>query len=326
MSETGENRLEELQNLEPSVAEFHASVIDGLSAPRKTLPCKFLYDERGSQIFDKICELPEYYPTRTERHILERHARDIAALTGPDARLIEFGSGAGTKIRLLLRALERPAAYLPVDISREHLIAANEDLAESFAELAIAPVCADYTEPFDLPELPGVVWKTTVGFFPGSTIGNFTHAEAIDFLAGTRHLLGPGGVMIVGVDLVKDLDILRAAYNDGAGVTRAFNLNLLRRINRELGGTFELANFRHEARWNEELERIEMHLVSQRDQDVIVGTKRFRFGNGETIHTESSHKYRLDGFRELAREAGYEPLEVWTDEDKLFSVHALRAL
>ena len=291
MSETGENRLEELQNLEPSVAEFHASVIDGLSALQKTLPCKFLYDERGSQIFDNICELPEYYPTRTERHILERHALDIAALTGPDARLIEFGSGAGTKIRLLLRALDRPAAYLPVDISREHLIAANEDLAENFAELHIAPVCADYTEPFDLPEL-----------------------------------LGPGGVMIVGVDLVKDLDTLRAAYNDGAGVTGAFNLNLLRRINRELGGTFELANFRHEARWNEDLERIEMHLVSQCDQSVVIGTKRFRFGNGETVHTESSYKYRLDGFRELAREAGYEPLEVWTDKEMLFSVHALRAL
>tara|TARA_R110002110_G_scaffold14704_2_gene67728 strand:- start:1505 stop:2485 length:981 start_codon:yes stop_codon:yes gene_type:complete len=326
MSETGENRLEELQNLEPSVAEFHASVIDGLSALQKTLPCKFLYDERGSQIFDNICELPEYYPTRTERHILERHALDIAALTGPDARLIEFGSGAGTKIRLLLRALDRPAAYLPVDISREHLIAANEDLAENFAELHIAPVCADYTEPFDLPELPGVAWKTTAGFFPGSTIGNFTRAEAVDFLAGTHHLLGPGGVMIVGVDLVKDLDTLRAAYNDGAGVTGAFNLNLLRRINRELGGTFELANFRHEARWNEDLERIEMHLVSQCDQSVVIGTKRFRFGNGETVHTESSHKYRLDGFRELAREAGYEPLEVWTDKEMLFSVHALRAL
>ncbi|MEQ8267348.1 MAG: L-histidine N(alpha)-methyltransferase [Parvibaculum sp.] len=325
MSKSNENRLEELQDLEPSVEEFRASVVDGLSSPRKTLPCKFFYDRRGSQIFDAICDLPEYYPTRTERLILERHARDIAALVGPDARLVEFGSGAGTKIRLLLKALDRPAAYLPVDISRGHLVAAAADLAETFPDLRIAPVCADYTEPFALPELSGIVYEATAGFFPGSTIGNFTRAEAVGFLAGTRDLLGSGAVMIVGVDLVKDTGVLRAAYDDAAGVTAAFNLNLLRRINRELNGTFELRNFHHEARWNDELERIEMHLVSRRDQEVAVGARRFAFARGETIHTESSHKYRLEGFGELAREAGYEPLEVWTDDRQLFSVHALRA-
>lgn len=325
MSKSNENRLEELQDLEPSVEEFHASVIAGLSSPQKTLPCKFLYDRRGSQIFDAICDLPEYYPTRTERLILERHARDIAALAGPDARLVEFGSGAGTKIRLLLKALERPAAYLPVDISRSHLLAAAAGLAETFPKLRIAPVCADYTEAFTLPELSGVTHGATLGFFPGSTIGNFTRAEAVGFLAGTRDLLGSGAVMIVGVDLVKDTDVLRAAYDDAAGVTAAFNLNLLRRINRELNGTFELRNFRHEARWNGELERIEMHLVSLRDQEVAIGARRFAFARGETIHTESSHKYRLEGFGKLAREAGYEPLEVWTDDGELFSVHALRA-
>ncbi|MDZ4380147.1 MAG: L-histidine N(alpha)-methyltransferase [Parvibaculum sp.] len=325
MSKGRESRLEALQDLEPSVEEFRTEVVQGLSNSQKTLPCKFLYDRRGSEIFDRICDLPEYYPTRTELNILQRHAGDIAASLGPEVRLVEFGSGAGTKIRLLLTALDRPAAYLPVDISREHLIAANADLARSFHDLSIAPVCADYTEPFALPELAGIRYRTTAGFFPGSTIGNFTRAEAVGFLSSARRLLGAGAVMIVGVDLVKDIDVLQAAYDDEAGVTAEFNLNLLRRINRELAGTFDLSHFRHEARWNAELERIEMHLVSLRDQEVTVGTRRFRFRDGETIHTENSHKYRLDGFRELARQAGYEPIEVWTDEKKFFSVHALRA-
>lgn len=317
-------RIEALQDLEPTVEEFHASVIEGLSAPRKTLPCKFFYDERGSRLFDEICELPEYYPTRTELGILERHAGDIAALAGPRARLVEFGSGAGVKIRLLLRALREPAAYLPVEISRDHMLAANESIAAKFPGLCIAPVCADYTQPFTLPELPETEFRTTLGFFPGSTIGNFTHDEAISFLRVARDLLGKEALMIIGVDLVKDAGLLKAAYNDKASVTAAFNLNLLRRINRELGGTFDLAAFRHEARWNETLERIEMHLVSMKRQQVAIGEKRFHFAEGETIHTESSHKYRIDGFRMLAREAGYEPVTVWTDDWELFSVHALR--
>ncbi|MEX0838327.1 MAG: L-histidine N(alpha)-methyltransferase [Parvibaculum sp.] len=324
MSKSTETGLAELQDLEPSLEEFRASVVEGLSGPEKTLPCKFLYDRHGSRLFDDICNLPEYYPTRTERQILERYAHDIADIVGSKARLVEFGSGAGIKIRLLLKALDRPAAYLPVDISREHLVAASADLAKMFSDLCIAPVCADYTAPFALPELSGVTWDATAGFFPGSTIGNFTRAEAVGFLTGTRALLGSGAVMIVGVDLVKDVDVLRAAYDDGAGVTANFNLNLLRRINRELGGTFELGRFHHEARWNAKLERIEMHLVSLCEQEVIVGTKRFGFSEGEAIHTENSHKYSVEGFRALARDAGWEPLEVWMDERKLFSVHALR--
>lgn len=318
-------RLAELQDHEPSLNEFRAHVVDGLSAPRKFISSKFLYDARGSRLFDDICELAEYYPTRTETGILERHASDIAHLLGPRSRLVEFGSGAGTKIRILLSALDSPAVYLPVDISRDHLVAASLDLAKSFPELRIAPVCADYTAPFALPDVPGIAHETTAGFFPGSTIGNFTKEEATAFLAGTRDLLGSGAVMIVGIDLVKDLDVLRAAYDDAAGVTAAFNLNLLRRINRELGGTFDLSRFRHEARWNDGLERIEMHLVSLRDQNVSVGSMHFRFDEGETIHTESSHKYRIDGFRDLAARGGYDPIEVWTDEKQLFSVHALRA-
>ena len=318
-------RLAELQDHEPSLDEFRSGVIDGLSAPRKFISSKFLYDARGSRLFDDICELPEYYPTRTETGILERHASDIARLLGPRTRLVEFGSGAGTKIRILLDALDRPAVYLPVDTSRDHLVAASTDLARTFPELRIAPVCADYTAPFALPDVPGVAHETTAGFFPGSTIGNFTKEEAAAFLAGTHDLLGSGAIMIVGIDLVKDIDVLRAAYDDAAGVTAAFNLNLLRRINRELGGTFDLSRFRHEARWNDGLERIEMHLVSLRDQDVAIGAQRFHFQEGETIHTESSHKYRLDGFRDLAARGGYDPIEVWTDEKQFFSVHALRA-
>lgn len=324
MSKSSETRLEELQDLEPSTEEFFAHVVEGLSASQKTLPCKFFYDRRGSQIFDAICDLPEYYPTRTERGILEQRASDIADLVGPEARLVEFGSGAGTKIRLLLNALDRPSAYLPVDISREHLIAANVDLAKTFPDLCIAPVCADYTSPFSLPDIRGLTYRATAGFFPGSTIGNFTRTEAVRFLTGARELLGAGAILVVGVDLVKEIEILRAAYNDAAGVTAKFNLNLLRRINRELGGTFELANFRHEARWNSNLERVEMHLVSLRKQEVSVGARRFGFTEGETIHTENSHKYRIDGFRKLADEAGYESIDVWTDKQELFSVHALR--
>ena len=322
MSKT--RRIEALQDLEPTTDEFHASVIKGLSAPQKTLPCKFFYDERGSQLFDEICSLPEYYPTRTELGILERHAGDIARLAGPKARLVELGSGAGVKIRLLLRALEAPAAYLPVEISREHMLAANRSIAARFPELHIAPVCADYTRPFALPELPGIEHGTTLGFFPGSTIGNFSRGEAVSFLRVARDLLGKDALMIVGVDLVKDTRLLRAAYNDTAGVTAAFNLNLLRRINRELGGTFDLAAFRHEARWNEALERIEMHLVSMREQQIAIRRDSFHFAEGETIHTESSHKYRIDGFKALAMEAGYAPVDVWTDDEELFSVHALR--
>lgn len=318
-------RIKALRNLEPTVEEFRASVIEGLSAPRKTLPCKFFYDERGSRLFDEICDLPEYYPTRTELRILGRHATDIADLAGQKARVVEFGSGAGVKIRLLLRALRDPAAYLPVEISREHMIAANEGIAARFPDLPIVPVCADYTRPFTLPELPGIDHQTTLGFFPGSTIGNFTRTEAVDFLRVARNLTGSGALMIIGVDLVKDLDILHAAYDDAAGVTAAFNLNLLRRINRELGGTFDLSAFRHEARWNAALERIEMHLVSLKDQNVTIGERRFPFAPGETIHTESSHKYRLNGFQKLAQEAGYETIRVWTDERELFSVHALKA-
>ncbi len=315
--------LQKHQDLEPSTEEFRAAVLAGLSQPQKALPCKFFYDFEGSRLFDRICELPEYYPTRTESRILAKHAGAIARLVGPRARLVEFGSGAGIKIRLLLCALDRPAGYIPVDISRLHLLAAASSLARDFPHLAIAPICADYTRAFALPTLAGEAPAATVGFFPGSTIGNFTPEEARLFLAGARHLLGPGSSMIVGVDLRKDEDVLVRAYDDAAGVTAAFNLNLLRRINRELGGTFQLDQFAHRARWNDELGRMEMHLVSRRAQTVEIGGERFAFKDGETIHTENSHKYTCDQFQALARAAGYAPKAVWTDEAELFSVHLL---
>jgi dimethylhistidine N-methyltransferase len=319
------NALQRLQDLEPTTQEFRHAVLAGLGEAQKTLPCKFFYDAEGSRLFDQICELPEYYPTRTELKLLTDKAGEIAQLIGRRARLVEFGSGAGVKIRLLLNALDRPAAYVPVDISREHLMMAAADLARDFPALQIAPICADYTKSFALPAPTGLHPDITVGFFPGSTIGNFTPAEARGFLARARRLLGPGSAMIVGVDLRKDAKILVPAYDDAAGVTAAFNLNLLVRINRELDGNFDLEQFVHEARWNDAQGRIEMHLTSRRDQEVRVGSARFAFRAGETIHTENSHKYTLDQFRTLAVEAGYKPRAAWTDPARLFSVHMLDA-
>lgn len=319
------NDPERLHDLEPSVEEFRLSVIAGLSARRKTLPCKFFYDAKGSHLFDRICELPEYYPTRTEFRILRDHAGEIAEMIGPDARLVEFGSGAGTKIRLLLRNMRRPAAYVPVDISRTHLVTAATNLAKDFPHLRIAPVCADYTAPFALPAISGVTPRVNAGFFPGSTIGNFTLAEAIGFLDRSRRLLGPDSWMIVGVDLVKDARLLQAAYDDAAGVTAEFNLNLLHRINRELGGTFDIAGFAHRAVWNAEQSRIEIYLVSLKHQIARIGAHIFTFETGETIHTENSHKYSLEMFRSLAKSAGYRAINAWTDERALFSVHMLKA-
>ena len=319
------NALERLQDLEPSTEEFRDAVLAGLGQRQKTLPCKFFYDAEGSRLFDQICELPEYYPTRTELLLLADRAGEIARLIGPQARLVEFGSGAGIKIRLLLNALDRPAAYVPVDISREHLLMAAADLARDFPKLQIAPICADYTQPFALPASAGRQPATTVGFFPGSTIGNFTPTEARAFLTRARRLLGPGSSMIVGVDLRKDENILVPAYDDAAGVTAAFNLNLLVRINRELDGDFALDRFAHEARWNGAEGRIEMHLSSRCDQEVRIGSTRFAFRAGETIHTENSHKYTLDQFHAMAVEAGYKPRAAWTDSAGLFSVHMLDA-
>jgi dimethylhistidine N-methyltransferase len=317
--------LEQLQDLEPTAAQFRAAVLEGLAQPQKRLPCKFFYDAEGSRLFDEICQLAEYYPTRTELAILEARAGALASRLGRRVRLVEFGSGAGYKVRLLLRTLAEPAAYVPVDISRSQLLSAVSSLARDFPALHIAPVCADYTQPFELPASTATIARTTAGFFPGSTIGNFNPAQAEAFLAQSRALLGPGAWMIVGVDLHKDSAVLNAAYNDAVGVTAAFNLNLLRRINRELDGSFDLAAFRHHAFYNEAERRIEMHLVSLKQQVVAVGEAAFAFAAGETIHTEDSYKYEIADFQKLAARAGFAPVEAWTDADRRFAIHVLQA-
>jgi len=316
--------VEQLQDLEPSTEEFAAAVIVGLSGAQKTLPCKFFYDAAGSALFDRICRLPEYYLTRTEYRILKEQASAIAGLLGPQASLIEFGAGSANKVGLILSQLDRPRAYVPVDISRQHLLAGAAGVARAFPGLRIAPVCADYTRTFALPAALRGTPGGLGGFFPGSTIGNFTHPEAAVFLAQTRLILGPGGLLIVGVDLQKDERVLNAAYDDAAGVTAEFNLNLLRRINRELGGSFRLAEFSHAARWNQAEGRVEMHLLSCCAQTVRIDGAQFEFQAGESIHTENSYKYTIESFQALAADAGYVAAACWTDERRLFSVHALR--
>lgn len=316
--------VQQLQDLEPTTEEFEAAVIAGLSEAQKTLPCKFFYDAAGSVLFDRICKLPEYYLTRTELRILDEQAGAIAGLLGPQASLIEFGAGSASKVGLILSRLDRPFSYVPVDISRKHLLAGAAGVARAFPGLRIAPVCADYTQSFALPSAAADAPGALAGFFPGSTIGNFTHPEAAVFLARTRQILGPGAVMIVGVDLQKEQRVLNAAYDDAAGVTAEFNLNLLRRINRELGGNFRIGEFEHAARWNETEGRVEMHLISRSAQSVRIGRAQFEFKPGESIHTENSYKYSIESFQALAADAGYVPAACWTDERQLFSVHALR--
>ena len=310
-------------DLAPSQQSFRDAVFAGLSRDPKSLPCKFFYDARGSALFEKICDLPEYYLTRTEIAILDRFAADIATRLGPHCRLIELGSGASQKVRILLEALDRPAAYIAVDISREQLRKSAARLAADFPKLAVVAVCADYTRPFTLPPLPGPEGKR-VGFFPGSTIGNFEPRQVVKFLADWAALLGPGGEMLIGADLKKDPKILNAAYNDKAGINAAFNLNLLARINRELGGDFDLDRFAHVAFYDEAQGRVELYLKSLVEQSVQVAGTRFRFGAGELIHTENSYKYAIDEFRTLAAQAGFEPIHTWTDRHQLFSVHYLR--
>lgn len=311
-------------DLEPEEEDFETAVLDGLGRPRKALPCKFFYDRRGSALFEQICTLDEYYPTRTETALLERHKAEMAAVIGADGHLIEFGSGAIRKVRILLGALQRPVAYTAVDISRDHMLQSAAALAGDFPGLDVIAVCADYTRPFDVPDPPAAPGARRIGFFPGSTIGNFDPDGAVRFLAGAAGILRGGG-MLIGVDLKKDEAILNAAYNDGKGVTAAFNLNLLVRINDELGGDFDLAGFAHKAFYNAAEGRIEMHLISLRDQTATVGEAEFRFAEGEMIHTENSYKYSVDDFRDVARRAGFSPHAVWTDPDDLFSIHYLRA-
>lgn len=304
-----------------TVAEFRAAVLGGLAKLQKAIPSQFFYDAEGSRLFDHICTLPEYYLTRTEIAILRQNAAAIATALPPRPVLVEYGSGASVKVRLLLNALERPAAYIPIDISRQHLQAAASVLAFDYPGLVVMPVCADFTRPSTLP--PGVPLGPRVGFFPGSTIGNFHPADATRLLRRIHRQLGPRGSLLIGVDLKKDPAILHAAYNDAAGVTAAFNRNLLVRANRELSASFDIEAFAHHAFWNAMGGRIEMHLRSTMAQKVLVAGRPFRFAAGETIHTENSYKYTLDEFNICAVAAGFIPAAVWTDPAGLFSVQLL---
>jgi dimethylhistidine N-methyltransferase len=301
----------------PQTREFLRDVLAGLSRPDKHLPCKYFYDERGSQLFELICELPEYYPTRCELTILEAHGDEIAARLGPGCVVVEYGSGSSRKTRLLLDRLRDPLAYVPVDLSREHLFASARQLGADYPHVRVVPLCADFTRPIRLPLSAS---GKRVVYFSGSTIGNFGPAEATTLLRQIADLVGPGGGLLIGVDLKKDRGLLERAYDDAQGVTAAFNLNLLARINRELVADFVLDRFRHWALWNEEHGRVEMHLISLEAQQVHLAGQVFLLARDETICTEYSHKYSLDDFAGLARAAGLEVRDVWTDPAGFFSV------
>ena len=302
---------------------FRDDVFEGLSREQKELPCKYFYDDRGSELFNTICGLDEYYPTRTETALLQAHGREMADLIGPGVCLIEFGCGSLLKTRLLLDALRSPAAFVPIDISADHLLQSAAALAADYPNLEVLPVAADFTRPVKLPDKARKASENRIGFFPGSTIGNFDHAGAADFLATVANMVGGGGALLIGVDLKKDEDILVRAYDDAQGVTAAFNRNVLERINRELGGCFDIETFRHRALYNGAEGRIELHLVSEKDQTVTVHDRDFTFTEGETIHTENSYKYHVEEFSSLAAGAGFRSARTWVDGDGLFSLHYL---
>ncbi|MEN9545070.1 MAG: L-histidine N(alpha)-methyltransferase [Pseudomonadota bacterium] len=310
-----------------STREFERELLAGLERCPRSVPPKFFYDAEGSRLFDRICDLPEYYPTRTELQILEQHAGEIAGCIGPHADIIEFGAGASRKVRCLLEALDQPRRFVPIDISAEHLHVAADLLRLEHPGLLVQALAVDFTRPFELPALPpGLHPQRRVGFFPGSSIGNFSPGEALRFLRDAAALLRGGtgaGGMLVGVDLIKDPGVLHAAYNDAAGVTAAFNLNLLARANRELGTDFDLAAFDHYAFYEPRQQRIEMHLLSRCAQRVHLAGRVFDFVAGQSIHTENSHKYGIDDFRELASRAGFVPGPVWCDARRWFSLHWL---
>jgi dimethylhistidine N-methyltransferase len=308
-----------LLDLEPDADDFLAQAVAGLAGKPRTLPSKFFYDERGSDLFQKICELPEYYVTRTERKILERYGAEMAESIGENAELVGFGTGAGVKTRMLLGHLRKPIAYVPVDISKQHLTESADALSREMPDLEILPVCADYLQPFELPT-PSIKPDHVAVYFPGSTIGNMKPETAKQFLERVCSLCGRSGGLIIGVDLQKSKEVLESAYNDSAGVTAEFNRNLLVRANREIGADFDLTNWRHRAIYNRAASRIEMHLISERDQIVHLGDHEFAFAAGEKIITEFSYKHTIEGFRALAGSAGFHFARAWTDPEKLFAV------
>jgi len=296
-----------------------AEIIQGLNQPEKMISPKYFYDERGSQLFDAITHLPEYYPTETELDIMRDNIVEIVKLVGPHASLIEFGSGSSRKTRILLENLSDLAVYVPVDISEEHLLASADSIRAEFPQLEVLPVVADFTQSFALPD-PKVMPLRNVVYFPGSTIGNFTEEAALELLEVMYAEAGADGALLIGVDLQKDPEVIERAYNDSAGVTAEFNLNVLRHLNREFGADFAVDAFAHSAEYNEDENRVELRLISSEDQDVSIGDKEIVIQKDETILTEYSHKYTIDGFAALVERAGFTVAKAWTDADDLFSV------
>ena len=324
MNHGGQDRGLTLIDEHPGNGEVLQELLDGLGRPQKRLPSKYFYDETGSALFELITGLPEYYLTAAEREIMRDHAADIGRMLGRRVMLVELGSGSSVKTRRLLDHLQDPAAYVPVDISREHLERAANELAADYPGLAVLPVCADFLQPFDLPRIADGPARPVV-YFPGSTIGNFDPPTVVELMRGVVAMVGRGGRFLVGFDLLKDRAVLERAYDDSQGVTAAFNLNLLARLNREFGADFDLSQFRHRAFFNEARRCVEMHLVSVREQTVRLAGRPFHFRAGETIHTEDSFKHTVEGFTALAAEAGMRPDAHWTDAGRRFCVMLLTA-
>ena len=318
MTESSSSELT-LLDYEPDLETFHEDVVNGLNAAPRHLPCKYFYDERGSKLFDEICDLDEYYLTRAELSIMEESAAAMADEIGPGAMLVEYGSGSSIKTRLLLDHLSDLAAYVPVDISRDHLHESARTLSQAYPDVEVLPVCADFTEEFSLPFPKKDPHSHTV-YFPGSTIGNFPTDAAKSVLSRITPLCGTGGGLLIGIDLQKDATTLEAAYNDSQGVTAQFNLNLLNRINRELDGDIEVEQFEHQATYNEQEGRVELYLVSQSEQEFTVGGEPFSVAEGETICTEFSHKYTVCGFEKLGADVGLTLRRQWTDREDRFAV------
>lgn len=315
--------METVLEQESGTSEMLREVLSGLSGDQKSLPSKYFYDERGSELFEEICELDEYYLTRTELDIIEQNIDSMSRALHDHCQLVELGSGSSVKTRLLLKALPNLRTYVPVDISEEFLKSVADNIRSEFPQILVKPVAADYTKPYKLPESPDDC--PNVAYFPGSTIGNFTKEKAAEFMSVIAGIVGDKGSLLIGFDLIKDRDVLLSAYNDSKGVTAEFNKNILRRLNRDLGADFNLNQFEHEAIFNEEKNRVEMHLISTTEQTVSIQNKKFHFKEGESIHTENSHKYSMESFRELTQ-PHFREVKTWTDENKYFAIQLLTKL
>ncbi|MFP6773832.1 MAG: L-histidine N(alpha)-methyltransferase [Alphaproteobacteria bacterium] len=308
----------------PPEESFRDAVLNGLEMTPKSIPSKFIYDEEGSRLFDIIPTVPEYYQARTEKALLTAHGLEIAAIVGPNSYVVDYGSGSSVKSRILMDALTTPAAFVPLDISGDYLRTAAETFAADYPDIAVHAVCADFLGSFELPHIPTAAGGRRLGFFPGSTIGNFTHSEASGFMARARQMLA-GGALLIGVDLKKEVAVLEAAYNDAQGVSAAFNLNLLSRINRELDGDIDVAAYRHHAVYRPEFGRVDIGIQSLRDQAFTVLGRRFEMRRNDVLHTQHANKYTIDEFRDFAVNAGFTVSRVWSDDDDLYALFYLDA-